>query len=212
MAPISAEAARPAQKQQARRPVSRIVPAIPHRLARRAPAATPSTSAPPQKAPVTQQKQELELEPELQAQQPAVEEKQPEEQQQPAAAPAGEAASVPESKTAAEKPEPAVEAALPALASSPPKPQAEEVQQPAEVQGESGVPMLCLRLIADSLTHVLSSWRPSCERRTAPRPRSPACRHRKQAADKWSAPKGASTSLLPIKHEWREHACRREPR
>ena len=80
MAPISAEAARPAQKQQARRPVSRIVPAIPHRLSRRVPAATPSTSAPSHKAPVTQQKQEPEPEP--QTQQPAVEEKQPEEQPQ----------------------------------------------------------------------------------------------------------------------------------
>jgi hypothetical protein len=136
MASISAEAARPAQKQQARRPVSRIVPAIPHRLSRRVPAATPSTSVPSHKAPVTQQKQESEPEP--QAQQPAVEERQPEEQQQPA--PAGETAPVPEAKTAVEQPEPVVEAVPPALASSPTKPQAEEAQQPAEVQGECRAP------------------------------------------------------------------------
>jgi hypothetical protein len=213
MASISAEAARPAQKQQARRPVSRIVPAIPHRLSRRVPAATPSTSVPSHKAPVTQQKQESEPEP--QAQQPAVEEKQPEEQpeeqQQPA--PAGEAAPVPEVKTAAEQPEPVVEAVPPALASSPTKPQAEEAQQPAEVQGECRVPSEALHgphvdcSLADP-----SSWNPSCERRIEPRPRGPACRPREQAADEWSAPKGASASLLPIKHEWCEHARRRELR
>src|SRR5690349_24876693 len=113
MAPISAEAARPAQKQQARRPVSRIVPAIPHRLSRRVPAATPSASVPSHKDAVAQQKQESEPEPEPQTQQPAVEERQPEEQQQ--TAPAGETVPVPEPKAAAEEPEPAVEAAPPAL-------------------------------------------------------------------------------------------------
>ncbi|OSS54342.1 hypothetical protein B5807_00568 [Epicoccum nigrum] len=131
MAPISAEAARPAQKQQARRPVSRIVPAIPHRLSRRVPAATPSASVPSHKDAVAQQKQESEPEPEPQTQQPAVEERQPEEQQQ--TAPAGETVPVPEPKAAAEEPEPAVEAAPPALASSPAKSQAEEAQQAAEV-------------------------------------------------------------------------------
>lgn len=139
MAPISAEAARPAQKPQARRPVSRIVPAIPHRLSRRVPAATPKAAEVSPKDAATQQKQEPEPQVQLQVQQPAAGEKKAEEQ--PA-----QTASAPESKLPVDKPEPepesepALAAAPPALASSPAKSQDEELQQPTEAPGESTDP------------------------------------------------------------------------
>ncbi|KAF3007455.1 hypothetical protein E8E13_004250 [Curvularia kusanoi] len=129
MAPISADVARPAPKQQARRPISRIVPAIPHRLSRRVPAATPVAAAPAHKDAATQQGQDSEP----QAQQPTVEEKKPQEQ----AAQAPQSAQVAESKAAAEETEPAVEAVPSVLASSPVESPGEEVRQPTEAQGES---------------------------------------------------------------------------
>jgi hypothetical protein len=129
MAPISADAARPVQKQQARRPVSRIVPAIPHRLSRKAPAARPITPDESHKGPVTQPKQESEPQP----QPPAVEEKKVPEQP----AEVVQTPLTPESKASVEKPEAEVEAEGPVPASSPAKSQIEEVKQVAEAQGES---------------------------------------------------------------------------
>ncbi|KAF2633582.1 hypothetical protein BU25DRAFT_405446 [Macroventuria anomochaeta] len=124
MAPITAEAARPVQKQQARRPLSRIVPAIPHRLSRPVPAARPITPEESHRGAVTQQKQE----PTPQTQQLVVEEKKVELQP----AEAVQTPLTPESKTFVEKPEAEVEAEAPALASSPVKLQDEEVKQVAE--------------------------------------------------------------------------------
>jgi hypothetical protein len=127
MASISADAARPVQKQQARRQLSRIVPAIPHRLSRPVPAARPITPEKSHKVPVTQQKQK----PEPQAQQPAGEEKKVEEQPVEVV----QTPLTPESKASAEKPEAAVDA--PVLADSPAQSQDEEVKQVTEPQGES---------------------------------------------------------------------------
>lgn len=133
MAQVSAAAARPVQQQQqqARRPVSRIVPAIPLRLSRRAPAAKPAVVQQSHKDPVTS-KQEAEPV----AQQPAVEESKAEE---PPAQPAqptqpSEPLVALETKDAVDKPEPEPElgAEAPAMATSPVKSRDEQMQQVAE--------------------------------------------------------------------------------
>lgn len=129
MASISADAARPVQKQQARRPVSRIVPAIPHRLSRKVPAARPITPDESHKGAVTQPQQESEP----QSQPPVVEEKKVQE----APAEVVQTPLTPESKASVEKPEAEVEAEAPVLASSPAKSQDGEVERVAEAQGES---------------------------------------------------------------------------
>lgn len=132
MAPISADAARPVQKQQARRPVSRIVPAIPLRLSRRVPAAKPTPAEQPHKDPVTSLPA---AEPPVH--QPAEEEEKKTAEEQPAqpietpVAPESEAtAEQPESEPEPE-PEPVVGAEAPAQS------QHEEVQQAAEVESKS---------------------------------------------------------------------------
>lgn len=131
MAQISADAARPVQKQQARRPVSRIVPAIPLRLSRRAPAAKPAVVESLHKNPVVPQQ-----EAEPPAQQPVheVEKKKVEEAAQSVETPV-----VPDIKTVATQPESetGVGAEAAALASSPAKSQDEEVQQVVEYDGEN---------------------------------------------------------------------------
>lgn len=140
MASISADAAaRPAQKQQARRLVSRIVPAIPHRLSRRTPAVAPVISEQPKKEAVAQPQ----LEPEPQVQLPVVEEKRVKEVKEVKEEPPAQAvqtSSAPASELSTQEPAPApaaAEEAVPmALASSPAKSQDEEVQQPTEAQGE----------------------------------------------------------------------------
>lgn len=155
MASISADAARPAQKQQARRQLSRIVPAIPHRLSRPVPAARPITPEKSHKGPVTQQKpkpkqkqeQEQEQELEAQVQQPAVEEEKVEEQP----AEAVQTPLTPESKASVEKPEAEVEA--PVRADSPAKSEDDEVKQVAEPQGECTNFYQSQHLAAWPLTH-----------------------------------------------------------
>lgn len=132
MAQVSADAARPAQKQQARRQVSRIVPAIPLRLSRRAPAVKPTATAAgqPHKDSVAP-KQEAEPP----AQQPVVEENKAEEQPAPSAEPPLAL----ETSTATEEtePEPQVGAEASVLASSPAKSQDEDLQPVAGAEGES---------------------------------------------------------------------------
>jgi hypothetical protein len=127
MAPISADAARPVQKQQARRPLSRIVPAIPHRLSRPVPVARPITPEESCKGAVTQQKPQSEPQ-----SKPAVREKKVEGQ--PAAA--AQAPLTPESKNSAEKPVTEVEEAVKVAASSPVKAQDEELEPIAEAHGK----------------------------------------------------------------------------
>jgi hypothetical protein len=58
MAPVSADTAKSSQK-QARRPAPRIVPAIPHRLSRPAPAARPITPEHSHKGPAVQPQPEV---------------------------------------------------------------------------------------------------------------------------------------------------------
>ncbi|KAF1933005.1 uncharacterized protein M421DRAFT_1578 [Didymella exigua CBS 183.55] len=128
MASISAEAARPVQKQQARRPVSRIVPAIPLRLSRKAPAARPITPEESHKGLVTQLKQEPEPQP--QPQPPALEERTVEEQP----AEAAQTPLTPESKTSVEVPEAEAEVEAPVLTRSPAKSLDAEVTRAAEAQ------------------------------------------------------------------------------
>ncbi|KAJ4310495.1 hypothetical protein N0V94_008412 [Neodidymelliopsis sp. IMI 364377] len=132
MAPVSADAARPVQKQQARRPLSRIVPAIPHRLSRPVPAARPMTPEHSHKGAVTQKKEEPAPELEPEPQQP----QQPQEPQQPVQTPL-----TPDSKTsAAEKTGTEVQVEAPALASSPAKVHdvrgvhSQQVELPAQAQ------------------------------------------------------------------------------
>ncbi|KAI8937052.1 hypothetical protein NX059_006271 [Plenodomus lindquistii] len=114
---------------QARRPMPRIVPAIPHRLSRAPPAARPLTPEESSKGAVAQQ--------EPQAEPPTAEGKPPiapvEEQQAPA--PAADAPWTPESKASGTGKQ--AQADAPALASSPPASQdggAEEVEHAPEPQ------------------------------------------------------------------------------
>ncbi|KAH6616843.1 hypothetical protein C7974DRAFT_53385 [Boeremia exigua] len=97
-------AAEPAQRQQARRPIARIVPAIPHRLSRRVPAAKPVSPAQPLKDPVTQP------------------EPQPEPQTQPA------------EEKAEEQPAPPVEAPVPTPEQVTPEAEAGAAASPAPSQ------------------------------------------------------------------------------
>lgn len=127
MAQISADAARPMQKQQARRPLSRIVPAIPHRLSRPMPTARPITPEGSHKSAVTQRKQE----PKSQPQQPAVEERKVKEQQTEVV----QTPSTSEHKTLENKPEAEVEAEAPEMVGSPAKSQDQELKQVAEAPG-----------------------------------------------------------------------------
>ena len=69
MAPISVDTVKPSQK-QARRPASRIVPAIPHRLSRATPAARPITPEHSHKGPVVQPQSEAPPPSQLQPQPP----------------------------------------------------------------------------------------------------------------------------------------------
>ena len=127
MASISADAARPMQKQQARRPLSRIVPAIPHRLSRPVPTARSITLEGPHRSAVTQRKQESKPQP----QQPVVEERKVEEQ------PAENSQTSPTSefKAPAKNAEAEVEAEAPGIVSASAKSQDEEAKQAAEAPG-----------------------------------------------------------------------------
>ncbi|KAJ4993106.1 hypothetical protein SVAN01_01458 [Stagonosporopsis vannaccii] len=134
MAPISADAAAPVQRQQARRPVSRIVPAIPLRLSRRVPPAKPAPAEQPRTDLVPPPPQHAEP----QTQRPAAEEQKAEEPlAQPAETPADTPAAA-ETKPAADQPEPESEptvgAEAPASASSPAKSLEGEGQQAAGVE------------------------------------------------------------------------------
>jgi len=127
MASISADAARPMQKQQARRPLSRIVPAIPHRLSRPVPTARSIPLEESHKSAVTQRKQE----PKPLPQQPAVEERKVEEQP----AEISQTPTTSRSETPAKRAGAEVEAEAPGIVSAPTKSQDEEAKQEGEAPG-----------------------------------------------------------------------------
>ncbi|KAJ4376473.1 hypothetical protein N0V83_001757 [Neocucurbitaria cava] len=124
MAPLSADTA-PSSQKQARRPVPRIVPAIPHRLARAPPPARPITPEESNKGAVTQQ----DAEPEPKA---VAEEKQaeghPEEQQ----AGAVQTPLTPDSRVSVGEKN---GEDTPVLGASPPTPQIDHVEQGADPEG-----------------------------------------------------------------------------
>ena len=175
MAPIAADAAaRPAQKQQTRRPVSRIVPAIPHRLSRRVPAAAPASTEPPQTAAVAQSQPKPV--PQMPPQSPAVEEKKAEKRAEKKAEeqPAEDVPTslAPASKTLEEQPVSAEEAAPPAWASLPAQEQDEQVQQSAaaQEQGEFGDTTELHMVFGLSLTAPLQSLPCKTSRATPAKP------------------------------------------
>lgn len=131
MAPLSADTA-PSSQKQARRPVPRIVPAIPHRLARAPPPARPITPEESNKGAVTQQ----DAEPEPKA---VAEEKQaeghPEEQQ----AGAVQTPLTPDSRVSVGEKN---GEDTPVLGASPPTPQNDHVEQGADPEGWS-TPQVC---------------------------------------------------------------------
>ncbi|KAF1355685.1 hypothetical protein EJ07DRAFT_131325 [Lizonia empirigonia] len=145
MAPISADAARPVQKQQARRPLSRIVPAIPHRLSRPVPAVPAARPVTPAESPkgadrVTQQQQQ-QPEPGL----PAVGEQ---------SAAAAQPPLTPDSRASAEKPEASADGGASAPASSPVESQDEpEAAHVADAQGESPDAPTLDGVLAHMLSH-----------------------------------------------------------
>lgn len=149
MAPISADAARPVQKQQARRPLPRIVPAIPHRLSRPVPAVPAARPVTPAESPkgadrvTQQQQQQQERQPEQGL--PAVGEQSAATAQPPL---------TPDSRASAEKPEVEVDGGASAPASSPVESQDEpEAAHVADAQGESPDAPTLDGVLAHMLSH-----------------------------------------------------------